>query len=126
MGADKNKNTVQDSAKKPDSTRQLERRPDRHGKKANDRAARALPDGLFLPPFFYAKDSNGRIDDPKAGWKGRACGTTSGERRPWLKEGGKAPSDRCAPPIRPDPAGEVIHYDPGGPLVAGSARVPFP
>ena len=28
-------------------------------------------------------------DDPKAGWKGRGLWTTSGDRTPWLMEGGK-------------------------------------
>ena len=31
----------------------------------------------------------GRIDDPNAGWKGRGLWTTSGDRTPWLMEGGK-------------------------------------
>jgi hypothetical protein len=56
------------------------------------------------PMGFYAKGFDGRIDDPKAGWKGRGLWTTSGDRAPWLKEGG-----RGAVPIavqfqlRPDP-----------------------
>ena len=41
------------------------------------------------PLSFYAKDLDGRIDDPNAGWKGRGVWTTSGDRAPWLKEGGK-------------------------------------
>jgi hypothetical protein len=32
---------------------------------------------------------DGRIDDANAGWKGRGVWTTSGDRTPWLKEGGK-------------------------------------
>ena len=41
------------------------------------------------PLSFYAKGMDGRIDDPNAGWKGRGVWTTSGDRTPWLKEGGK-------------------------------------
>lgn len=35
------------------------------------------------------KGLDGRIDGPKAGWKGRGLWTTSGDRTPWLREGGK-------------------------------------
>lgn len=41
------------------------------------------------PMGFYAKGFDGRIDDPNAGWKGRGLWTTSGDRTPWLMEGGK-------------------------------------
>ena len=46
-------------------------------------------DRVTQPARFYAKDLDGRIDDPNAGWKGRGVWTTSGDRAPWLKEGGK-------------------------------------
>ncbi len=55
----------------------------------------ALKDGKMItlrvpyPMGFYAKGFDGRIDDPKAGWKGRGLWTTSGDRTPWLMEGGK-------------------------------------
>ncbi len=55
----------------------------------------ALKDGKMIilrvpyPLGFYAKGFDGRIDDPNAGWKGRGLWTTSGDRTPWLKEGGK-------------------------------------
>jgi len=55
----------------------------------------ALVDGKWVvlrvpyPLSFYAKGMDGRIDDPNAGWKGRGVWTTSGDRAPWLKEGGK-------------------------------------
>lgn len=55
----------------------------------------ALKDGKMVtlrvpyPMGFYAKGFDGRIDDPKAGWKGRGLWTTSGDRTPWLMEGGK-------------------------------------
>ena len=70
----------------------------------------AMKDGKMIvlrvpyPMGFYAKGFDGRVDDPKAGWKGRGLWTTSGDRTPWLKEGGKG-----AKPIvvhfqlRPDP-----------------------
>jgi hypothetical protein len=55
----------------------------------------ALVDGKFVtlrtpyPLGFYAKGIDGRIDDAKAGWKGRGLWTTSGDRTPWHQEGGK-------------------------------------
>jgi hypothetical protein len=55
----------------------------------------ALKDGRMIvlrvpyPMGFYAKGFDGRIDDPSAGWKGRGLWTTSGDRTPWLREGGK-------------------------------------
>ena len=55
----------------------------------------ALVNGEFVtmrvpyPMGFYAKGLEGRIDDPKAGWKGRGLWSTSGDRTPWLMEGGK-------------------------------------
>jgi len=41
------------------------------------------------PLSSYATGIDGRIDDPNARWKGRGGWTTSGDRAPWLKEGGK-------------------------------------
>ena len=41
------------------------------------------------PLGFYTKGFEGRIDDPAAGWKGRGLWVPSGDRTPWLKEGGK-------------------------------------
>jgi hypothetical protein len=55
----------------------------------------ARADGKFVtlripyPLGFYAKGMEGRIDDANAGWKGRGLWVTSGDRTPWLKEGGK-------------------------------------
>ena len=55
----------------------------------------ALKDGQMIlmrvpyPLGFYAKGFDGRIDDPNAGWKGRGLWTASGDRTPWLREGGK-------------------------------------
>ena len=41
------------------------------------------------PMSFYTKGLDGRIDDPNGGWKARGIWTTSGDRTPWLHEGGK-------------------------------------
>ena len=52
----------------------------------------ALKDGKMIllrvpyPLGFYAKGFDGRIDDPKAGWKGRGLWSSSGDRAPWLME----------------------------------------
>jgi hypothetical protein len=56
------------------------------------------------PLGFYAKGFDGRIDDPKAGWKGRGLWTTSGDRAPWLKEGGKGTKPIAVQfQLRPEP-----------------------
>ena len=41
------------------------------------------------PLGFFTKNVDGRIDDAKAGWKGRALWTTSGTRTNFHNEGGK-------------------------------------
>jgi hypothetical protein len=59
---------------------------------------------LPYPLSFYAKGLDGRIDDPNAGWKGRGLWTTSGDRTPWLKEGGKGTKPLAIHvQLRPDP-----------------------
>ena len=70
----------------------------------------ALKDGKMIvlrvpyPLGFYAKGFDGRIDDPNAGWKGRGLWTTSGDRTPWLKEGGKGTKPIAVHfQLRPDP-----------------------
>jgi hypothetical protein len=70
----------------------------------------AMKDGKMItlrvpyPMGFYAKGFDGRIDDPKAGWKGRGLWTTSGDRAPWLKEGGKGRTPIAVHfQLRPDP-----------------------
>ena len=70
----------------------------------------ALKDGKMVmlrvpyPLGFYAKGFDGRIDDPAAGWKGRGLWTTSGDRTPWLQEGGKGRTPVVAHfQLRPDP-----------------------
>jgi hypothetical protein len=70
----------------------------------------ALKDGKMIllripyPLGFYAKGFDGRIDDPNAGWKGRGLWSTSGDRTPWLMEGGKGSKPRAVHiQLRPDP-----------------------
>jgi hypothetical protein len=70
----------------------------------------ALKDGKMIvlrvpyPMGFYAKGFDGRIDDANAGWKGRGLWTTSGDRTPWLMEGGKGSRPRAVHfQLRPDP-----------------------
>ncbi|HEU4688086.1 MAG TPA: carboxypeptidase-like regulatory domain-containing protein [Vicinamibacterales bacterium] len=56
------------------------------------------------PMGFYAKGFDGRIDDPKAGWKGRGLWAANGDRTPWLIEGGKGNKPLAAHfQLRPDP-----------------------
>ena len=47
------------------------------------------------PLGFFAKGLDGRIDDPGAGWKGRGLWSSSGDRTPWLMEGGKGSKPRA-------------------------------
>jgi hypothetical protein len=70
----------------------------------------ALKDGKMVvlrvpyPMGFYAKGFDGRIDDPKAGWKGRGLWAANGDRTPWLVEGGKGTRPLAAHfQLRPDP-----------------------
>jgi len=56
------------------------------------------------PLGFYSKGFEGRIDDPNAGWKGRGLWVPSGDRTPWLKEGGKGTKPLVVHfQVRPDP-----------------------
>ena len=70
----------------------------------------ALKDGKWVvmripyPLGFYTKWMDGRIDDPKAGWKGRGLWATVSTRAPFHMEGGKGnPSKVAHVQIRPDP-----------------------
>jgi hypothetical protein len=70
----------------------------------------AFKDGKMIvlrvpyPLGFYAKGFDGRIDDPDAGWKGRGLWTTSGDRTPWLMEGGPGSKPKVVHfQLRPDP-----------------------
>jgi len=56
------------------------------------------------PMGFFAKGFDGRIDDPRAGWKGRGLWAANGDRTPWLIEGGKGSKPLAAHfQLRPDP-----------------------
>lgn len=70
----------------------------------------AFKDGRMIvlrvpyPIGFYAKGLDGRIDDPKIGWKGRGVWSSSGDRTPWLIEGGKGSRPFAVHfQMRPDP-----------------------
>jgi hypothetical protein len=56
------------------------------------------------PMGFYIRLMDGRIDDPKAGWKGRGIWTADETRTAWHIEGGKGTTPVVAHfQIRPDP-----------------------
>jgi hypothetical protein len=70
----------------------------------------ALVDGKFItitvpyPMGFFAKDVDGRIDDPNTGWKGRALWTTYGTRTMFHLEGGTENLPKAVKiQFRPDP-----------------------
>ena len=56
------------------------------------------------PMGFFAKNADGRVDDPNAGWKGRGLWTTYGSRTNFHLEGGKDNRPRAVKlQLRPDP-----------------------
>ncbi len=70
----------------------------------------ALKDGKWVvlrvpyPQGFYTKWMDGRIDDPKAGWKGRGLWATVSTRAPFHMEGGKGTTSKVLKvQLRPDP-----------------------
>ena len=70
----------------------------------------ALVDGKFVnftvpyPMGFFAKNVDGRIDDPNAGWKGRAIWSTYGQRTMFHLEGGKENKPKAVKfELRPNP-----------------------
>jgi len=70
----------------------------------------ALVDGKFVnlrvpyPMGFFAKWMDGRIDNPKAGWKGRGLWSTYATRAPFHLEGGKGTTSKVVKfQLRPDP-----------------------
>ena len=70
----------------------------------------ALVDGRFLtlrvpyPMGFFAKGMDGRIDNPNAGWKGKAIFSTYSTRAPFHAEGGKGNTSKLVKfQMRPDP-----------------------
>jgi len=70
----------------------------------------ALKDGKWVvmrvpyPTGFYTKWMDGRIDDPKAGWKGRGLWATVSTRAPFHMETGKGTTSKVAHfQMRPNP-----------------------
>jgi hypothetical protein len=56
------------------------------------------------PMGYYSRSMQGRIDDPKAGWKGRGFWTSYNPNTPWHMEGGKGTKDKVVKvQMRPDP-----------------------
>ena len=56
------------------------------------------------PLGFYSRGMDGRIDDTKAGWKGKGLWTTYASISPWNVEGGKGTRPKVVKfQIRPDP-----------------------
>jgi hypothetical protein len=56
------------------------------------------------PLGFYHRGMDGRIDDPQAGWKGRALWANYGTHLIWHTEGGKGTLGKAVKfQIRPDP-----------------------
>ena len=69
-----------------------------------------LKDGKWVvlrvpyPLGFYTKWLDGRIDDPRAGWKGRGLWATVSTRAPFHMEGGKGTTSKVVRfQLRPDP-----------------------
>jgi len=70
----------------------------------------ALKDGKFVvlrvpyPTGYYTKWMDGRIDDPKAGWKGKGLWSTVSTRAPFHMETGKGTTSKVIKfQLRPDP-----------------------
>jgi hypothetical protein len=73
----------------------------------------ALVNGQFVvlrvpyPLGYYTKWLDGRIDDPKAGWKGRGLWSTVSTRAPFHMEGGKGTRPKVVRfQLRPNPLAE--------------------
>lgn len=70
----------------------------------------AFSEGKFVvmrvpyPMGFYHRGVEGRIDDPRAGWKGRGLWANYGAYTPWHTEGGKGTTSKAVHfQLRPDP-----------------------
>jgi hypothetical protein len=70
----------------------------------------ALKDGKWVvlrvpyPLGYYTKWMDGRIDDPKTGWKGKGLWSTVSTRAPFHMEGGKGTTSKVIRfQLRPDP-----------------------
>ena len=63
------------------------------------------------PMGFFAKSLDGRIDDPKAGWKGKGLWSTYATRAPWHIEGGKGHNQQSRKiPVAPRSARELVKF----------------
>ena len=85
----------------------------------------ALKDGKWVvlrvpyPTGYYTKWLDGRIDDPKAGWKGKGLWTTISTRAPFHMETGKGTTSKVIKfQMRTDPLAEV-----GPRIAANGARI---
>ena len=92
------------------STRPAWARTRRSTPATRPRALLALKDGKFVvlrvpyPTGFYTKWMDGRIDDPKAGWKGKGLWATVSTRAPFHMETGKGTTSKVLHfQMRPDP-----------------------
>jgi hypothetical protein len=70
----------------------------------------AFADGKFVvmrvpyPIGFYHRGVDGRIDDPKTGWKGKGLWANYGAYTAWHYEGGKGQTSKAVHfQLRPDP-----------------------
>ena len=77
---------------------------------ASDSLLALQPDGTWLilrvpyPMGFFSRGMDGRIDDPKAGWKGRAIYADYGPNAVWHVEGGLGTKSAVVKfQLRPDP-----------------------
>ena len=73
-------------------------------------ALMAMVDGKWVtlripyPLGFYAKGMDGRIDDPRTGWKGKGLWSTYGTRTPFHTETGKGTTSKVVKfQLRPNP-----------------------
>ena len=56
------------------------------------------------PMGYHSRGGDGRIDDPKAGWKGKGLWSSYNSQAPWLGEGGKGQTSKVMKfQMRPDP-----------------------
>jgi hypothetical protein len=86
---------------RPDAVRRGRRRDDTPQQRADGKwVVLRVP----YPTGFYARWMDGRVDDPKAGWKGRGLWATVSTRTPFHMEGGKGTTSKALRfQLRPDP-----------------------
>jgi hypothetical protein len=65
---------------------------------------KALTLRVPYPLGFFSRHVSGRIDDPKAGWKGRGLWSSYSMYTPWHQEGGQGSRPKVVKfQVRPDP-----------------------